>query len=53
MILVKLIRRLTDRDILGGVPELINSISRFASRGVLTDDKVSRCDDVYVAAESI
>lgn len=40
-ILLRLIKRLTDSDILGGSPVLISSISRFGSRGVLIDDNLN------------
>jgi 8-oxo-dGTP diphosphatase len=32
-----LIKRITDNDIFGGTPELVNIISRYGSRGVLID----------------
>jgi ADP-ribose pyrophosphatase YjhB (NUDIX family) len=35
--LMKLIKRITDSDILGGTPELLDVISRYGSRGVLVD----------------
>jgi 8-oxo-dGTP diphosphatase len=41
VILLRLIRRITDSDILGGLPVWINSVSRFASRGVLVDDQLN------------
>jgi 8-oxo-dGTP diphosphatase len=41
VIVLRLIKRLTDSDILGGYPILINSISRFASRGVLIDKNLN------------
>lgn len=36
-----LIRRITDSDILGGLPELMSFISRHSSRGVLVDNKLN------------
>jgi len=36
---MRLIRRITDSDVLGGVPELMSFISRHGSRGVLVDNK--------------
>jgi 8-oxo-dGTP diphosphatase len=41
VILLRLIKRLTDSDVLGGSPILINSISRFGSRGVLIDNDLN------------
>jgi 8-oxo-dGTP diphosphatase len=38
---MRLIRRLTDSDILGGPPVWINSVSRFSSRGVLVDEQLN------------
>jgi 8-oxo-dGTP diphosphatase len=38
---MKLIRRITDSDILGGVPELMDTISRYSSRGVLVDNMLN------------
>lgn len=38
---MKLIRRITDSDIFGGTPELIESVSRYASRGVLIDEEMN------------
>jgi len=38
---MKLIRRITDRDIVGGPSELLKSVSRYASRGVLIDDQMN------------
>jgi 8-oxo-dGTP diphosphatase len=41
VILLRLIKRLTDSDILSGSPILIDSISRFSSRGVLIDNNLN------------
>lgn len=38
---MRLIRRITDSDVLGGVPELMSFISRHSSRGVLIDNKLN------------
>jgi 8-oxo-dGTP diphosphatase len=37
---MRLIKRLTDSDIFGGLPVLINSVSRHSSRGVLMDNEL-------------
>ncbi|QYR22551.1 NUDIX domain-containing protein [Paenibacillus sp. sptzw28] len=38
---MQLIRRITDSDIAGGTPELLDLISRYGSRGVLLDDMLN------------
>ncbi|MEX1029099.1 MAG: NUDIX domain-containing protein [Paenibacillaceae bacterium] len=38
---MRLIRRITDSDIQGGIPELISPISRHGSRGVLVDNMLN------------
>ncbi|WP_456290030.1 hypothetical protein M1D70_12855 [Paenibacillus sp. AK002] len=38
---MKLIRRITDSDIFGGTHELIESVSRYASRAVLIDEEMN------------
>jgi len=38
---MKLIRRITESDIVGGTSELIDTISRYGSRGVLIDNKLN------------
>ncbi|WP_054958467.1 NUDIX hydrolase [Paenibacillus dakarensis] len=38
---MRLIGRITDRDILGGTPEFLGAVSRYASRGVLVDDEMN------------
>jgi 8-oxo-dGTP diphosphatase len=38
---LKLIRRLNDSDFLGGSPTFISSITRFSSRGILTDNQLN------------
>jgi 8-oxo-dGTP diphosphatase len=35
------IRRITDRDIVGGAPIMMDAISRYASRGVLVDHRLN------------
>ncbi|MBT2292702.1 NUDIX domain-containing protein [Paenibacillus albidus] len=37
---MQLLRRITDSDFIGGAPEFMETISRYASRGVLVDDKM-------------
>lgn len=41
MVVMRLIRQLTDSDFYGGDPVLMNKVSRFASRGVLVDDSLN------------
>jgi 8-oxo-dGTP diphosphatase len=38
---VQLIRKITDNDILGSAPELLDTISRYGSRGVLVDSQLN------------
>jgi 8-oxo-dGTP diphosphatase len=38
---MKMIRKITDSDIFGGTSELMDTVSRFASRGVLIDDQMN------------
>lgn len=37
---MQLIRRITDSDFIGGALEFMDTASRYASRGVLVDDKL-------------
>lgn len=37
---MQLIRRITDSDFIGGALEFMETASRYASRGVLVDDKL-------------
>lgn len=38
---MQLIKRITDSDILGGIPEFMDTISRYGSRGVLVDNMLN------------
>jgi 8-oxo-dGTP diphosphatase len=38
---MRLIRRITDSDVMGGVPEFLDTISRYGSRGVVVDNMLN------------
>lgn len=38
---MQLIKRITDSDVIGGTPELIDVTSRYGARGILVDDKLN------------
>lgn len=38
---MQLIKRITDSDVLGSVPEFMDTISRYGSRGVLIDNMLN------------
>lgn len=38
---IQLLRRITDSDFIGGAPEFIETTTRYASRGLLVDDRLN------------
>ncbi|QHW33890.1 NUDIX domain-containing protein [Paenibacillus rhizovicinus] len=49
---MQLLNRITDRDILGGEPDLLPSVNRYASRGVLLDEEANVAM-MYMAKSSL
>jgi 8-oxo-dGTP diphosphatase len=49
---VQLIKKITESDILGGVPEFIDTVSRYGSRGVLMD-KICNVAMMYMSKANL